>query len=409
MNRKRLALLGAAAAVAALAIGTAHGQQKTGSTATYWMSADTMSGMGAMAAGGTGGMVSAMLGGRGGSGYAHNLTLQLGTEQRPSGEPSAQHIPPAGLQAGASLPLVTPKTGPRTAGPTEPWRNMEKPKGRMLIYWGCGEHARTGQPIVLDFAAMSAGKMPPAFATTSFRFMTPPSPATAATYGGWPNDRSKSRVPAKGSLVGAHVIKGNYTPDINFTLAPGQDFLAPVNLVANKADPSGAVPLAWSGVPGAQAWLAGTMGSGQNGDFIIWSSSDVQAMAMMSDYLAPEEIRRLVAGKVLMPATATSCMVPSEVAKAAPQSMLSLAAFGNEANFSHPVRPARAPASWRPDWTVKLRTKSAYTSLLGMNMADMIGGRDAGSNDEDGADRTSARPETTKSKLKKGLGKLFGQ
>ena len=34
-------------------------------------------------------------------------------------------------------------------------------------------------------------------------------------------------------------------------------------------------------------------------------------------------------------------------------------AFGPEANFSHPVRPARAPRSWAPEWTVKLRTRAS--------------------------------------------------
>lgn len=349
-----------------------------------------------------------MLGGGRGAGYAHNLTLQLGTGERPAGKANAEHLPPPSLQAGPSLPLVTPKAAPSASGPTEPWRTMAKPKGRVLIYWGCGEHARSGQPVVFDFAAMTAGKMPPAFATTTFKLMSPPSPTSSASYGEWPNDRSETRVPAKGSLVGAHVIKGNYNPEITFTLAAGQDFLAPVSLTANKAGPSGAVPLAWNPVPGALAWLAGTMGSGQNGDFVIWSSSEVQAMAMMSDYLAPEEVRRLVAGKVLMPATATACTVPAEVARAAPHSMLSVGAFGGEVNFSHPARPARAPAAWRPDWTVKLRTKSAYTGLLGMTMGQMMGGREAAGND-DGADSAPAKPESTKSKLKKGLGKLLGQ
>jgi hypothetical protein len=254
---------------------------------------------------------------------------------------------------------------------------------------------------------MAAGKMPPAFAT--LRTMNPPSAGRSTTYGEWPNERTKTRVPVNGSLVGAHVIKGNYTPQINFTLAPGQDFLAPVTLSSNKAAPSGSVPLAWSPVAGAQAWLAGTMGSAQNGDFVMWSSSEAQAMAMASDYLAPDEIRRLLASKVLMPATATSCTVPVEVARAAPQSMLSLTAFGGEANFSHPARPARAAASWRPDWTVKLRTKSAYTGLLGMNMADMMGGRDAGGDEDAASADAPAKPESTKSKIKKGLGKLFGQ
>ena len=44
---------------------------------------------------------------------------------------------------------------------------MEKPKGRLLIYWGCGERVRPGQPVVIDFESMMAGKMPPAFANVA--------------------------------------------------------------------------------------------------------------------------------------------------------------------------------------------------------------------------------------------------
>jgi hypothetical protein len=408
MNGMRILLLGAGTAAGALSFGVALAQQKAGSTATYWMSAETASGMGAMAGGGNAGMVSAMMGGRGPS-HAHNLVLQLGTGQRPQGEPAAEHLPPAGLKAGTTLPLVTPRSQASAPTPVQPWRNMEKPKGRMLIYWGCGERARAGQPVVVDFASLAAGKAPPAFANTVFRMMNPPSPASSTTYGEWPNQRSQARVAAGGSLVGAHVVKGNYTPDINFSLAPGQDFLAPVVLSANKAAASGSVPLAWNAVPGAQAWLAATMGSGQNGDMVMWSSSETQAMAMASDYLAPEEVRRLVGSKVLMPASASSCTVPVEVAKAAPQSMLMLTAFGGEANFSHPARPARAAASWRPDWTVKLRTKSTHTGLLGMSMADMMGGRDDGADGDDGQAAAPAKPQSTKSKIRKGLGKILGQ
>ena len=41
--------------------------------------------------------------------------------------------------------------------PTE----FQRPKGRILIYWGCGEHAGPGQPTVIDFATMKPGQVPP--------------------------------------------------------------------------------------------------------------------------------------------------------------------------------------------------------------------------------------------------------
>jgi len=102
-----------------------------------------------------------------------------------------------------------------------------------------------------------------------------------------------------------------------------------------------------------------------------------------------------------MPATADRCTVPAEVARAAPQSMLSLIAFGGESNFAQP-RPAGAARTWRPEWSVKLRTKSTHMGMLGMNMPGM------GDEDEGGSEQ-SERPRTKKEKLKKGLGKILGQ
>jgi hypothetical protein len=230
--------------------------------------------------------------------------------------------------------------------------------------------------------------------------MIPPSPGTSTTYGEWPNQRSQTRVPANGSLVGAHTVRGNYTPDINFTLTPGQDFLAPVVLTANSAAASGSVPLVWRPVLGSKAWLATTMGGGQNGDFVMWTSSETQVamMGMGMDYLPDGEIARLVQQRVLMPGTTDRCTVPAEVARAAPQSMLTLTAFGGEANFSNPPRPARAAASWRPDWTVKLRTKSTHMGLLGMSMENMRG--------EQGEEQQPQ--ERKRNKLRRGLGKILG-
>lgn len=387
----RMKMLWAGAAMAALAAGgAAPSQTRTGGTTVYWMSADTGSGLAAMA------------GGRGGrSSHIRTLTLQLGSPRRPTGAPQAEHLPPSGLQAGSSLPLSTPQAAPPSTGAAQPWAGMERPKGRMLIYWGCGEHARPGQPAVIDFASMAAGKMPPAFANMALKPMVPPSAATSATYGEWPNDRSPARVPAAGSLVGEHVVRGNYSPEIRFALGSGQDFLAPVALSSSSAGASGSIPLVWRPVPGARAWFGSIMGAAQNGDFIIWTSSETQAAAMAFDYVAEPELARLVQSRVLMPATADRCAVPAEVVRAAPQSMLSLIAFGGESNFSQP-RPAGAARTWRPEWTVKLRTKSTHMGMLGMDMAGM------GDEGDEGEER-SERPATKKEKLRRGLGRILGQ
>ncbi len=366
--------------------------------AVYWMTADTMSGMAAMAAN-AGSVTRAAFGGTQPS-YARTLQLQLGSGRRAPGEPMAEHLPPQGLQAGPSLPLVTPRAAAPVADPQNWARGMEKPKGRILIYWGCGERARPGQPAVIDFASLSSGQAAAAFA--QLKYMTPPGPGTNATYGEWPNERSGTSVPASGSLVGDHQVRGNYTPEMKFSLGQANDFLAPVMLTANEAGASGAVPVAWRAVSGAKAWLATTVGANEAGDLVMWSSSERQAMPMSATHLANDEIARLLAQKVLLAPAITQCTVPAEVAKAAPQAALGVTAFGGEANFSQSPLPAGA----RPQWTVKLRTKSAYQGLLGMDMAAMMRGDGADAPAEDSA-QAPPRP-SKRDLLRRGLKGLFG-
>ncbi|HST36364.1 MAG TPA: hypothetical protein VLK25_07020 [Allosphingosinicella sp.] len=205
--------------------------------------------------------------------------------------------------------------------------------------------------------------------------MNPPSPATSRTYGTWPNERMRTPIPATGSLVGAHIIRGNYSPEINFTLAPGQDFLAPVRITANRPGAGGSVPVAWQGVPNARAFFMMAMGAMEDRTMILWTSSEAQFAGFgFLDYLAEDDVARLLQQRVLLPATTTQCTVPAEVAGRVQGASLMLNAFGPEANFSYPARPARAPRGWAPDWTVKLRTRSAYMGMLGQDLEAMMRG-----------------------------------
>src|SRR3954467_11917454 len=109
--------------------------------AQYWMSVETAAGMGVPGMGGVASMMSGMMGGPGQGG--RRMLLQRGSQQ-PSDSPKEDHLVPPVLGMGPSLPLLTParpKPEPREDGMPE---NYEQPKGRMLIYWGCGEEVRKG-------------------------------------------------------------------------------------------------------------------------------------------------------------------------------------------------------------------------------------------------------------------------
>ena len=399
-NSRIAACLVAGTAIAGTSALAVAQSKSTGPVATYWMTAETTSGMGAMMSASRqgGGMAAAMLAGQRPSGAAqHTLHLQLGSSRKVSGAPSAEHLPPQGLGAGPSLPLVTPQAVVATPTPNSyASGSFERPKGKMLIYWGCGEKAAAGQPVVIDFAKLSAGQLPPGFNTASFRAMTPPAAGRSATYGEWPNARSKTIVPPRGSLIGEHVIKGNYTPEMRFTLGAGQDFLAPL-LPKSASAASGATLLNWPAVPSAKAYFATVMGGGRDGTMVMWSSSAKQMMGMgVPDYMEDSEIRRLVADKTLMAPTQTSCAVPAEVTRGAEGAMLMMTAYGPQSDFSHPARPANAK-NWSPEWVAKLRSKSTHMAILGMEMPDF------GDSEEASVSTASSPVERPKKKKRGGL------
>jgi hypothetical protein len=383
---RRLALGAGVVGIAGAAFAQPAGQKVTGPVAVYWMSAQTQSGFGMPGMGGGGGRPSAsqiMAMMRGGGGAQHSLTLQLGSSRKAQGAPEAEHLPPEGLGAGQSLPLVTPQTVAAAPDDTPQIpREYQKPRGRMLIFWGCGEHARAGQPVVIDFAQMSAGKLPAGMEALSrglgVRPMQPPSPSRNATYGDWPNARARTTIPSEGSLVGDHVVQGNYSPEIKFALNPSQDFLGALNLTTNAKNPGGSGQLGWGAAAGAQAYLATAIGGGGQGETVVmWTSSEVQAAAFaMPDYIAPGDLDRLVASHALMSPQTTSCTVPKEVVDAAPQALVQLVAYGREANFVYPPRPSDPKAPWNQQWQVKVRYRSATGGMLGMAMPGMGGDDD---------------------------------
>ena len=383
---------GKAGATAAKASPAAN-EGEGGPVAVYWMSAQTSSGFMAGMMGGNGKMDrGAMMGMmmRGGpdpNAVNHTLRLQLGSNRRPNGAPQAEHDPSNALNSGP-LPLVTPVAQPSQPVEEEPRapEQYQKPEGRILIFWGCGEHAGPNQPYVIDFAKMQNN--PQAMAGLmrgmAVSAMQPPSPSRFATYGEWPNDRSRATIPPNGSLIGDHTVKGDYSPDIHFNLAPGQDFMAPLRLVTNARTRSGAVQLAWTPAPTALGYFATAMGGGEGGrgggtTAVMWTSSAAQAFAFgLPEYLAPGETRRLVADGHLMAPSQTQCTVPQEAVQAMGRGgLVQLAGYGEEANFGWPARPQR------PVWAVKVRYRTTTSGMLGQADPMGGGGRRGGDDDDD--------------------------
>ncbi|MFM5908548.1 MAG: hypothetical protein ACKOPO_13345 [Novosphingobium sp.] len=405
-SRKAVLALSAGTVAAGLLASPIFAQSKpaSGPVARYDMRAGTVTGVGAMGKG-MGSAMGMMMGG-GNSGPQHELYLRLGSSQPPAkGGPKADHFMPPVAKLGKSVPLVTPQSEQGPERDDLPQMGNEKPRGRILIFWGCGEHAPKGQPVIIDLAKISAGQMPPDMWSRTVIKDWGPSLASSKTFGRWPNSDAmggNKAIKTDASLIGAHRVAGNYSPEISFSLA--KDFMAPLT-VRTSTLPSGASMLRWDALPDATGFYAYLFGAKQApggngmGDMVMWSSSaSRQFGGGFQDWLSPAQVSPLVANKTLLPGSATSCIVPTEVKAATDFRMGTLNGFGPEENFAYPPRPADPKAAWNLQWTARIRHRSttSWMDMPGMN---------AGFGGGDGPSPAHTRPDC---KTPRGIGGIMG-
>ena len=293
------------------------------------------------------------------------LELALGSPLRPDGRARGQHQVPAGL--GLSAPIRLSTLAPMTAvhPPPPPAPSPLRPGARparrseVHIYWGCGDHVRSGQPLILNGADLRAAGGRPTFATLPFRRAAPPDERSAATFGEWSSIVQRIDFPPTASLAGDHVVTGNYIPDIRFTLARGQDFLPPIFLTANRLRPSGAVEIAWRPVAGARAFFLTATQLEPDGVFIWWTSSERAFSNYWGfDYLAPGDLTQMVRTGMLLRPSASRCVVPAAIVGRPGSTVVHVHGLGPEVDIS-----GSAPGA--PAWTVRLRTRATYSGRLG--------------------------------------------
>jgi hypothetical protein len=354
---------GSICAIAISSSSTAQrGQVVTPPKARYAMDLGTTSGLAVMAGRGLGGAMGMVFGGGGGK-EGREMHLRLGSTLSPAGAPKADHLPSAATKQGKAIPLTTPER----VEPDTP-QGFERPRGRMLLYWGCGERAPKGQPVIIDFAKVAAGQMPPNLFSARVPVDRGPTFANSKTFGDWPRKGGKAPPPGS-SVLGEHRVVGNYSPEMKFTLT--QDYLPAINGRASPL-PSGATTMSWNSVAGATGYLAWVMGMKMDGggnaprDMVWWSSSSAREFGGgLWDWLPPETVNRLIGQKVVMPPSQTSCIVPAEVKAAAPDMMMgTLYAYGPEANFVYPPRPTNPATPWVQEWTARVRYRSSTMVMM---------------------------------------------
>jgi hypothetical protein len=116
---------------------------------------------------------------------------------------------------------------------------------------------------------------------------------------------------------------------------------------------------------------------------MVWwtSSASREFGGGLWDWLPPATVAKLIPQRVVMPPSQTSCQIPAEVKKASGEMLIgNLNAFGPEANFAYPPKPA-GKVAWNIDWTAKVRFRSHTMLMVGADFGGMgaAGGSDAGS------------------------------
>ena len=202
------------------------------------------------------------------------LDVTLYTRNNPNLEQAVQTVP-SGTKLAPALKLVSPakQKAPPTDDDQVVDNDFEPPKGRIYLYWGCGDTIRAGQPKVLDMATAAINDYRKFFAS---RRATQRGAHLAQGRPVWPNEQDARLVPAGASLVGEHAFKGQGVPEsFRFAFPAQQDFMPAIEL--SQRNDGGVNRLAWKGIPTARAYFLAAMGARDSGEneMVFWTSSDV--------------------------------------------------------------------------------------------------------------------------------------
>lgn len=392
MNNRNRSLLGIGMALAAGVAGAQAGkgppQVVKPPVSQAWIDVATFSGFGMPGMDGSpgAGPMSMMSGMFGGGQGAKNVFLntQASTAgrwvdvtlytSRNASLAEALQVVPAGTQLAPTLKLVAPNAKPAPLDEDVPPPDLGRPKGKMYLYWGCGDTVRAGQPRVLDIATAKPEEYSKFFVA---RRATQRGAHSAAGRPLWPNEPDARMVPPNASLVGEHAFSGQGVPDgFRFSIPAAQDLMP--ELALKQADVGGSTQLEWAALPTARAYFVAAMGAkdgmggGSDPEMVFWTSSEVPEMgSSLVDYQTNPAVDRWLQEKVLLGPTITRCAVPKGIFAEGSGAMLRMIAYGTELNLAHPPRPTDPKIAWEPQWAVKVRVKSVANAMLGMDMGEM--------------------------------------
>lgn len=222
-------------------------------------------------------------------------------------------------------------------------RNAPK---KLLLYWGCGERVRAGQPRHLDMTTASSDS--PATGLKG-RAVVEAIPSSDSGVAIWPNSASRAIVPKEASLVGKHAFSGDNIPaNMQFDLKAKQDFMPALAINVNGIKGS-ATTLNWSRIATAQGYFL--MATAKNNrEVVIWTSSEQPEPGWgLMDYASNANLAQWKRDKIVLAANQTSCSIPAGIFSQTGGAMLNGIAYGEETNIS----------GKGASWNARIRVKSA--------------------------------------------------
>jgi hypothetical protein len=247
---------------------------------------------------------------------------------------------------------------------------------KLLLYWGCGDRVRAGQPRHLDMTTASSNS--PATGLTGAagfnntanlkgRAVFEPSASAESGHAIWPNSNSRGLVPKEASLVGRHTLSGDNIPTtMQFELKDKQDFMPALAINVNGIKGS-ATTLNWSRIATAQGYFL--MATAKNNrEIIIWTSSEQPEPGWgLMDYASNANLAQWKRDKIVLKPNQTSCSIPAGIFSQTNGAMLNGIAYGEESNISS------RNTSEKASWSARIRVKSATMQPFDeFNVAQLI-------------------------------------
>lgn len=409
--------LGFALSMALLAALPASSAAPVGPPTQVWIDVATHGMAGMPDLGIMGGVANRMMGGASGpqvypqsrhipAGMGKVLDIAMYNSLRPG--VAAEQFVPAGLGVGKSLPLLPPPQGSNS----EERRSDKLDEVEITIrqYWGCSATVGAWQPKTMTLK-VSKGSLKKNGSLAPGLFVPDRDIDANPSYAVWPNQKNSKRVSDHSSMQGQHRVAGDGVPaSLQFELGRNADFMPRISL-DSKGELADSIQLQWQPVDRARGYFLHAMAVQDERNFVMWSSAEVAgASHELLNYLTGSNIDKWLKQKVLLAPSIQRCAIPQGIfepsgkgAKDEAVAALNMIAYGPETNLVWPERPADPKRPWKPEWNVRVRTKSTTTAMLGMNPDD----RDGASGDEEPAEEAAQEQEGGARKLMRSLLKKF--